>query len=760
MSIVPDSTSLHSGQSKGAIVTAAFSVLSALAFLFVGYRCTRLVLHKGSQGTYGAPENLLFRTHIGHYVGSLLVGNVFLTLAGLIEFKWGIQSRVTRGALCSTQAAMMEIGLWSSGFFTVATGMHTCISLVFRARQVPWINLACIVLGWIISFVVALVPLEKSNAYGPEGISCGVMRDYKAELFVLQPLPILMGIACSGAIYSLIFFVLYGKLSPKNGDLEMNSQSQHRWSLLYDSREYVRFIAVLAQTMFWYPFAFFVLLLPFCVTRLLIYSGSSLSDSSDVFARVCCSMLGLANVGLLYNTFRVVSPLFKAPLAVKVAVETEKSFGNSASQESPIRPEPAYMPRRDVLPPPFHQNHNRSESESSADSATQLLGVKRKSSKYNGMRVRQAGQPSISALSNQGKAALTIAVPPPSVGLLSPPLVTVRLSAVPSFPTSNESHSNSSGRDEADASGGPGYKGKAPTPLVLCDELAAFPPVPLSAYHVSNKSATLASRLGLPTPSPAIRPSSRYIVPFSASLQPATPQPLSTKLDKGKGKAPSLPETPIPHISITAPDAVHHPPSSIRPLPSLPESVDSDGFSCYSSSESSSSYSEGEKCHVPRASSQHSALRPLPAVPPLNDGDITDAEWPCTPGPSTRSVSRTSNRSEDTGSRRTTISSVWSQDSAWTKSQPPDHEAILAYSQLVPHAVIPGHERANVGSVAAKPTKRAVSPATPRSSTLRGMRPVKLASRLTVRFAGAIKGPVSPSGFTIVNAPNNDSATG
>ncbi|KAI6039784.1 hypothetical protein EDC04DRAFT_3061680 [Pisolithus marmoratus] len=745
MTIVPDFTPLHSVQSKGAIVTAVFSLLSALAFLFVACRCIRLCLRRDSQGTYGAPENLLFRTHIGHYVGSLLIGNAFLTLAGLIEFKWGLQSGITQGILCSAQAVIMEIGLWSTGFFTVATGIHTCISLVFRTRQVLWVNLACIILGWVVSFVVALAPLEKSNMYGADGISCGVTRSYGGELFVLQPLPILMGIACSGAIYSLVFFVLYGKLKPKNSDLEMNATFQHRWSLLYDSREYIRFIAVLAQTMFWYPFAFSVLLFPFCVTRLQIFSGHSLSDASDVFARVCCSMLGLTNVGLLYNTFRVISPLFKTSPAAKVMAETEKSFGNSASQESLVRPEPAYMPRRDVFPPSFPQGHYRSESESSADSATKLLGVKRKSSKYNGMRVRQAGQISSS---NQRKAELAITVPPPpSVGVLSPPLVTVQLSTVPP-PTSQESQSKSSGGHEANASGGTGYKGKAPAPLTLGDELAAFSPVPLSAYHVSNKSATLASRLGLPTPSPAIIPSSSYIVPFSASFQLATPQPLYTRLDKGKGKAPAFPETSIPRISVTAPDANSRPPSSIRPLPHLPESLDSDRSSCYSSSESPSGDSESEQHCKPRVSSQHSALRPLPAVPPLNDGDVTDAEWPCTPGPSTRSIFRTSDRSEDRRSRRTTVSSVWSQDSAWTKSQPPDSEAMHAYSQLVPYAGIPGREQVNVGSMAAK---RVGLPATPR------MRPVKLASRLTVRFAGAIKSPISPSGFTIVNAPNKDS---
>ena len=57
----------------------------------------------------------------------------------------------------------------------------------------------------------------------------------------------------SAAIYSLIFFVFYGKLGHKS-DLEVNSGSLDKWSLMYDSSEYIRFIAVLAQTMFWYPF--------------------------------------------------------------------------------------------------------------------------------------------------------------------------------------------------------------------------------------------------------------------------------------------------------------------------------------------------------------------------------------------------------------------------------------------------------------------------------------------------------------------------
>ncbi|KIJ62750.1 hypothetical protein HYDPIDRAFT_64353, partial [Hydnomerulius pinastri MD-312] len=227
-------------------------------------------------------------------------------------------------------AVLMQIGVWSTCFFMVALGLHTCNSLVFRLRQVPWLSSVVIAIGWTIAFVAgkrfqiiqdcrelttipqALAPLQKSNIYGPNGISCGIMPQYHTEIFVLEALPIILGAVLSAVVYSLIFLVLYGKLAIKGG-MKFNLKPQERWSALYDFEEYHRFLGAIAQSMFWYPFAFTVFLLPFCLTHVLLYTGYSVSYALDVFAHICCFMLGFVNVGLLYNTFRVISPVFHGP---------------------------------------------------------------------------------------------------------------------------------------------------------------------------------------------------------------------------------------------------------------------------------------------------------------------------------------------------------------------------------------------------------------------------------------------------------------
>ena len=457
-------------------------------------------------------------------------------------------------------------------------------------------------------------------------------------------------------------------------------------------------------------------------------------------------------------------------------METEKSFGHTASKESLAFPQITYManvpdlvPDRGDLRPSFHPIHYRSTSESSTDSTTQLLGVKRKSFKYNAMRVRQAARhlvPPPSAL-NKGmtekKAGLTIIIPEsPLAAAPSPPLVTVCLSAVPRLPSPTSVESESDEESLYRQSIGPqpkkrSFKAKAPSPLNLGEALARFPPVPLSTCFVSNKSATLASKLGLPSAMQS--PAPPFAVPLSTDVG-TTPQLPRIRLDMGKGKAPPPPETPVPHIDITAPDPGNsRARSSIRPLPRLPEGLNSDGSRwSHLSSGSSSSDVESEYGCFPGAPSLHCA-RPLPTVPAsatCEEADVTDGGLPPTPLPVSRSTTPASVKRQRTPSRRTTVTSVWSQESAWSRSQPPDVEAALAYKRLIPNALIPGVMRGDQASIGSVPfvERRTMSPAGARPLIAR---PVKIASRLTVRFAQAIKSPITPKGFTMVN-PQNDSA--
>ncbi|KIK80659.1 hypothetical protein PAXRUDRAFT_833394 [Paxillus rubicundulus Ve08.2h10] len=807
MSTVMTFEPLSSAQSRGLIIVAVFALLSALALTFIAFRTIRLVIIpviQGHNNTYRAPENLFSRTQLGHYAASLVFSNAFISAAGLIEFSWVSRSGLSQGLLCSTQAVLMQIGIWSTCFFMVALGLHTCNSLVFRIRQVTWLSSVVVAIGWTIAFVSALAPMKNNNLYGPTGISCSITSAYPTEIFVLEALPIILGAVLSAVIYSLIYLVLYGNLST-NGGLRFNIKPQGRWSALHGFEEYHRFIGAIAQTMFWYPFAFTFFLLPFCLTHLLMYNGNPVSYALDAFAHVCCVMLGFVNVGLLYNTFRVISPVFHGPPNINVVVQTEDTFGNDTFDESPVLPQPAYMSKGPVIPlyqandqlrncmPSLHQ-HSRSSSESSTNSSTQLLSIKRKSSKYNKMRIRQpnhlpplpsfnivppaepslqldVANGSISRRSSGKGRELRITLPPMSEAEApSPPLVTVSLTPAPRSPCPAGAEFQREppikafkrlSRHTTEAFGKIGkkssFKFKAPSALNL-------PPIPASpsllyTREVTNKSATIAVRLGLPVSSRTEAFGTEafgFAAPHSASIRPLPSANIPVrKLDKGKGKAPAPPATPMPRISVTSLS-----PSSIRLLPRLPDSFSEGSSSSYQSdsrssvssftSENSSAAVDSDSEYSPETqhSSAISGTRPLPSTPrtDYSEEGITDSE-PSFPPPTLK-------RANTPQSRRTTMSSVWSQDSAYTTSQPPDVEAYLAYQQLVPNAIMSGMMQGNQASINSVLGKQ-VAPAGPRVAPTRRRRPVKAASKLSVRFAQALKSPKSPRGFTMVFAPND-----
>ena len=47
----------------------------------------------------------------------------------------------------------MQIGIWSTCWFTAALGVHTLSSLVFHVRPAHWRGSATIAIGWTIAFV-------------------------------------------------------------------------------------------------------------------------------------------------------------------------------------------------------------------------------------------------------------------------------------------------------------------------------------------------------------------------------------------------------------------------------------------------------------------------------------------------------------------------------------------------------------------------------------------------------------------------------
>ncbi|KAG1805089.1 uncharacterized protein HD556DRAFT_1478736, partial [Suillus plorans] len=305
-------TPFSTAQANGLIVVPAFALLSALALAFIVFRSIHLVVIPSFQRNgpaCRAPENLFFRTQLGHYAASLVLSNVFLTAAGLMEFFWVKQSGIHQG---STFAVLMQIGYWSTCFFSGAIGVHTCNSLVFRLYQISYLSVVVIAFGWIMSLLIALAPISQADVYGPVTVSCGVMTAYPGKIFGLEAFPVILVSVLLVIIYSPIFLFLGGILHVKGG-IKLTCKAQGRWCAVTDSEEYHRFLAAVAKTIspvLTSCLAFVSLLLPIAVVNMAQSSGRVIPFGVGVFAHVCCSMLGLVNVGLMYNTFRVLSPVF------------------------------------------------------------------------------------------------------------------------------------------------------------------------------------------------------------------------------------------------------------------------------------------------------------------------------------------------------------------------------------------------------------------------------------------------------------------
>ena len=410
--------------------------------------------------------------------------------------------------------------------------------------------------------------------------------------------------------------------------------------------------------------------LPTFVSLCWVCSGTCCDD------RLVDSIIGLVNVCLLCNTFRVISPVYRGPHSDKAA-EAEKTFGNDASGESPIVPREKYFSQSTIsLHESSHQtynpaqpssNHSRDPSWTSVDSNAELLVAKKASYETTQMKVATLALNGIipsPALGRPfgGDTPLRAA----SFGPCSPRSFVTKGS--PSEPSTQDQQRSFQPIQDTDpprtGAKEPTFKSKAPPSL----SLSPIPvlPNPFSAREVVNKSSTLAARLGIPVASACSPP----LVSAGFSAQ---------KPDQADARASAVLVTSIPRIEVNtwSPKTVDESNSQLPPSPCSSLCTDSD-----------SEYS-GEMIHVGR-------VRPLPEVPEPSDSeqDTVDSSPP-------------SPRRMDAQSQRMTMTSVWSQETGYTLSQPPDAEGQEAYQQLVANLLVPGvglGDKAGVGGVTDKQT--------------------------------------------------------
>ncbi|KAJ3930665.1 MAG: hypothetical protein NXY57DRAFT_1011057 [Lentinula lateritia] len=323
---------IPSNEVAGAIVVNAFAILSTLSLFCIFLRVSWL----GILRVLGENVALtLFNTQLGYYAACLLIANMINGIAGLLGLPFLVNRAITDNAICTSQAAVMQVGNIATAYFTVAIAFHTFNSLVLRKRQSIYVYGPTILLGWVVSLVLGehwldlrysislhlmlgFLPLISNlgPVYGPSGLACGVRASLKMQLFFFHLLPIFLAAVLSAILYTLIFLVLRGFIAIKGG-VRVTSDST-----------YQQFVTSIARSMLWYPAAYILLLVPYSVTRLLSIRGFVIPFQVTVFAFVCWFALGIADALLLFNTFRVLSPAFEAKSASGGQADLE-SFGTA-----------------------------------------------------------------------------------------------------------------------------------------------------------------------------------------------------------------------------------------------------------------------------------------------------------------------------------------------------------------------------------------------------------------------------------------------
>ncbi|KAK7454478.1 hypothetical protein VKT23_011234 [Stygiomarasmius scandens] len=308
-------------QMAGAIVVNVFAILSTLALSCIFIRVISLAGLK-LLGHNVSPS--FFNTQLGYYAACLLIANMVNGVAGLMGLPWLVHKGITENGLCTSQATVMQFGNIAAAYFTVAIAVHTFNSLVLRKRQSAFIYAPAIALGWTLAAIVSLLPLitSKSNGplYGVSGLSCGVKATFPRQMFFFHLLPIFVAAVFSAILYSLIFLVLRGSLAFRGG-VKFSLNPSER-----SGDHYQRFVAGIAKSMLWYPAAYITLLLPYSITRLAVIGGFSVPFQVMVLAFVCWFALGVVNAGLLFNTFRLLSPAIDTKSFESRKIDRE-SFG-------------------------------------------------------------------------------------------------------------------------------------------------------------------------------------------------------------------------------------------------------------------------------------------------------------------------------------------------------------------------------------------------------------------------------------------------
>ncbi|KAH9945193.1 uncharacterized protein BXZ73DRAFT_96183 [Epithele typhae] len=393
---------LTSGQASSLIAVVLFATISLLAIFAVLLRYSWAPVVERIKGRRSSDSAMaFFNTQLGAYIASLMLSNALSSISFMIDAQWSSDKSIVAGITCNAQGILGQMGDMGGAFFTSAIAIHSFNTLVLRNKLPVWICLAVNVFGWLFAIIMAATPTWVSPVFGPVyglgGIGCGISTEYPLLGTVLHLIPLLLGSVVSVVFSSLVFLVLRGTLNLKDG-FKLNVNRSHRWSMSsVTTVEYERFIATVARSMLWYPFAYNILLLPEIIVMLTQASSINVPFEALVFSGTMASMLGLANSLILINTLRILRPFLEGNLTVGSVGSVDRKSKDSDMESfyagakspagfSPDTPEKAYTKREskpEWTPPPRTASSITANVARGINRVSRGLSLKRKESELN-----------------------------------------------------------------------------------------------------------------------------------------------------------------------------------------------------------------------------------------------------------------------------------------------------------------------------------------------------------------------------------------
>jgi hypothetical protein len=345
----------QSSQIGGAIVVNIFGLISTSSLVAVLLRVMYLVFttnftrRSSSRSEHQSQprECVFFNTQLGYYAACLLIANLLSDVSGSMNLIWLLQKGVTDDGFCRFQAVTMQVANVAAAYFTVTLSLHTLITLVLRKRQSVIVGSITIAVGWLLSIIIAVFPLRQKSFYGVSGLSCSIRPIFPKSLFFLHLFPIFLAASASAILYAAMFLILRGTLVVRGiAKVGLNFERNDARSSFSGMEEYRGFVVGIARSLIWFPIAYVVLLVPYSVTQLFSISGFRVPFEAVIFALVCWFLIGIVNVALLYNVFRVLGPV------IDVRSNASTSGYNESKRESFGSLDPEKMPC--PFPMPIH----------------------------------------------------------------------------------------------------------------------------------------------------------------------------------------------------------------------------------------------------------------------------------------------------------------------------------------------------------------------------------------------------------------------